>query len=187
VLKSLPIPEIYVHVQTSATGATTYTVVDGQQRVRALLDFANERFPLSTEFTPEIGEHPFSELPEELRQRFWAYSLVVRELHEASEADVRDLFQRLNRFVYALTAQELRNARFKGEFINVVTELADDEFWVTNRIVTPTDIRRMQDVQFVSEILVGLIAGPQHKTETLDDYYEMYEASFPEQSSWFRL
>ena len=117
VIKQLPIPEIYVHVETSPKGTTHYTVVDGQQRTRALLDFVGDKYGLEAEFTPEWGERKFSDLPPDLQQRIWAYSLVVRELHEASEADVRGLFERLNRFVFALNAQELRNARYKGEFL----------------------------------------------------------------------
>src|SRR5262247_2770200 len=79
VLRNLPIPEIYIHVVTTAEGETHYSVVDGQQRIRALLDFASNDVPLHAEFTPEWAERTFSELTPELQQRFWAYSLVVRE------------------------------------------------------------------------------------------------------------
>jgi hypothetical protein len=187
VLRKLPVPEIYVHVVTSADGRTTYSIVDGQQRVTALLDFSQDKFPLDVETSPEWHDRRFSDFGSDIQQQFWAYSLVIRELHEASEADVRDLFQRLNRYVFALNAQELRNAKFKGEFIKTATELSDDEFWAANRIVTPNDIRRMLDIQFVSELVVGLLAGPQHKTDSLDDYYELYESDFGERAEFVRL
>src|SRR5207247_1102182 len=99
VLRQLPVPEMYIHLQTSASGDAHYYVVDGQQWVRALLGFSNDAFSLDSEFSPDWSDRRFSDLSGELQQRFWAFSLVVRELHEASEADVRDLFQRLNRFV----------------------------------------------------------------------------------------
>lgn len=186
IVRQLPIPELYVHVITDATGRTEYTVVDGQQRIAAILGFLRDEFLLLSEFSPDWGDRKFSNLPSDIKESFWGYSLVVRELHNASDADVRDLFQRLNRFVFALNAQELRNATFRGEFLHAISELSDDEFWATNRIVTPADIRRMQDLQFVSELLVGLIAGPQQKTETIDDYYQMYEDSFPDKAQWIR-
>ena len=37
ILLKLPVPEIYIHTETSADGKTTYAVVDGQQRVRSIL------------------------------------------------------------------------------------------------------------------------------------------------------
>jgi hypothetical protein len=186
VLKGLPIPEVYIHVQTDASGGSAYSVVDGQQRIRTLLNFTKGEFALLSEFTPEWSDRKFADLTDDLRQRYWSFSLVVRELHEASEADVRDLFQRLNRFVYALNPQELRNARFNGDFLHIATELAEDEFWAINRIVSPNDIRRMLDVQFVSELLVGLMAGPQNKTDYLDDYYDQYDTAFPDRAQWVR-
>jgi hypothetical protein len=45
-------------------------------------------------------------------------------------------------------------------------------------------IRRMQDVEFISELFVGLIGGPQDKKKTLDEYYDNYDLSMPDQSEW---
>ncbi len=39
ILLGLPVPEIYVQQITTADGDTTYAVVDGQQRVRTVLQF----------------------------------------------------------------------------------------------------------------------------------------------------
>jgi hypothetical protein len=59
-------------------------------------------------------------------------------------------------------------------------DLADDPWWVDSRIVNPRQVRRMEDIEFVSELFVGIMAGPQNKKDTLDDYYATYERTFPE-------
>jgi len=42
----------------------------------------------------------------------------------------------------------------------------------------------MQDVEFISELFVAMIAGPQDKKKTLEEYYSNFEASMPEEVEW---
>lgn len=55
-----------------------------------------------------------------------------------------------------------------------------------NRIVSPAAIRRMADIEMMSDLLIGLIHAPQGgSAKVLDEYYEKYEAyedEFPEQN-----
>ncbi len=184
ILNDLPIPEIYVQRITDGSGNLSYTVVDGQQRTRAILDFIDGKFSLPEDPNSEWSDCDFSELVDHRKKKFWNYSIIVRELEQTTNLEVRDLFKRLNKYVFALTPQELRNARYDGSFIKLMTELADNEYWAENRIVSTVAIRRMADIQFVSEIFIAMINGIQHKTKTLDKYYEIYEESFPNISEW---
>ena len=65
--------------------------------------------------------------------------------------------------------------------------LAEDEFWVQNRLVSPSQIRRMKDVEFVSELLIGVTHGPQGgSAKVIDEYYTQYEDyddEFPNQKT----
>ncbi len=125
ILLDLPIPEIYVQRIVSAAGDTTYAVVDGQQRVRAVLQF------LGAEIDPEENEHndfpldrldaaspwrnlTFGDLSEGDRIRFFSYEFAVRFLNTSDDGAVRDMFRRLNRFQTPLNASELRNATYFG-------------------------------------------------------------------------
>jgi hypothetical protein len=184
ILNNLPIPEVYIQRKTDVQGKTQYIVVDGQQRIRSIFDFIEGRFSLPEDPNSEWSDCDFSELTDPHKQLFWDYAIVVRELEQATDDDVRDLFRRLNKYVFALTPQELRNARYTGPFITLMTELADYEYWAENRIVSATAIRRMNDIQYVSEIFIAMMHGVQHKTKTLDRYYEMYEESFPDITEW---
>ena len=39
ILNGLPIPELYMQTTVTADGVAKYTVVDGQQRIRSVLEF----------------------------------------------------------------------------------------------------------------------------------------------------
>ena len=196
VLLRLPIPEIYVQQTTSPEGETKYAIVDGQQRIRTVLQF------VGSETDPGEQEHnkfvldmlpadsdwrnrDFASLSDDEKKAFYGYKFAVRYLNTESDEEVRDMFERLNRFLTPLKPQELRNSRFTGPFVQLTLALADDEFWAENRIVRAGQIRRMGDVEFVSELLIGVLHGPQDgSAKIVDDYYlqyEDFEDEFPDQ------
>src|SRR5574337_1704373 len=73
-----PIPQVYINVKTRILGKqllTTYEVVDGQQRLRAILEFMDNKYslvptaarayPVSNAYKPHIGKN-YSKLPKHL-------------------------------------------------------------------------------------------------------------------------
>src|SRR5207247_4055492 len=100
-------------------------------------------------------------------------------------------FKNLNKFTLPLKPQELRNATYHGAFAKLSEHLADDEYWAVNRIVSPAAIRRMADIEMMSDLLIGLIHGPQGgSAKIIDEYYEQYEQfedEFPEKNRVKRL
>ena len=187
ILMDLPVPELFIQMTTTAKGDTTYAIVDGQQRIRTVLQF------VGAEIDPEQQEHnkfaldkleaespwrnrTFQDMSDNERIRFFGYKFSVRYLQTDSELEVRDMFRRLNRFLTPLKPQELRNATYTGPFVKLAVRLADDEYWAENRIVTSASIRRMGDIEFVSELLIGVKHGPQGGSQKIiDEYYEQYE------------
>jgi hypothetical protein len=186
ILEGYIIPEIYMHRVTDADGNTIYNVVDGQQRIRSILNFLNDKLPLSENFTPDYTDYTFSDLPESQKRKIYNYTFYVREITDATEEEVRNLFKRMNRYVISLNPQELRHATYQGDFIKLMEQLAEDEYWAENKIVTPNEIRRMNDVQFISDLFVSMIHGIQDKTKDLDKFYEMYEEDFPGKTQWHK-
>jgi hypothetical protein len=184
IIKDYHIPEIYIHRVTNELGKSIYNIVDGQQRVRAILDFIHGDFALSSEYTPEYVDYKFDDLPEPRKVDFYSFILYVREITEASEEDVRNLFKRMNRNVVALNPQELRHATYSGEFIRLMEEISEDDFWAENRIISAKEIKRMIDVQFISELFISMMNGIQDKTKELDSYYEIYETEFTNKIQW---
>lgn len=184
VLRRLPVPEVYIQKETDEAGSTVYAVVDGQQRIRSLLEFTRGDVELMEAYSPGRDSQTWDDLNNDEKRAFWNYRLLTREIEEASDADLRDLFRRLNQHTITLNAQELRNARFKGDFIHTVTDLADQEFWAEERIVRASEIRRMLDIEFVAELLVGIMHGPQNKKSTLDGFFQAYEEEIPNKPTW---
>jgi hypothetical protein len=62
-------------------------------------------------------------------------------------------------------------------------ELSRNQFWVNSGIFSANDFRRMLDVEYVSELAVGLLFGPQNKKSNLDGYYASFEEEFPDRST----
>ena len=145
ILNGYPVPEIYLQVVTDSSGNTKYFVVDGQQRVRAILEFLEGEYEIMESESPTFGGKEFKDLSDGSKKDFWDYPLVTRELKTSREDEVRIVFKRLNRYVVPLNKQELRNATFRGEFIELIKGLANDDYWADNKIVTAADIRRMRD------------------------------------------
>jgi hypothetical protein len=196
ILLGFPVPEIYVHNMTSPEGETSFAIVDGQQRIRAVLQFIGaETDPQEEEFNKFVldklsdsspwKDKKFADLTDVEKRRFYNYSLAVRLLQTDSESELRDMFERFNKYLTPAKPQELRNARFSGPLVKMVEVLSNNEYWAENRIVSPQLIRRMGDFEFISELIIGVLHGPQAgSAAVIDEYYvtyEDYEEEFPGQ------
>lgn len=183
ILNGFPVPELYLQEFTDAQGNDRYVVVDGQQRLRACFEFIGDGFAMDGEDSPDFADMKFSELSEDQKKAIYGYNFVVRVLPEMDDAMLRAMFQRINRNTVALNRQELRHATFWGEFIQCVEGLSDLEYWSALGVFSPNDVRRMLDVEFVSELAVAMLHGPQNKKEQLDDWYKAYEKEFPQRKT----
>lgn len=181
ILKGYPIPELYLQTTVSPDGSERHIVVDGQQRIRACLEFLSNEFPLGEE-AGALADATFDELGNDLKQTIYEYKFVIRELPQLSEPEIREIFGRLNRNNVVLNAQELRHATYWGEFISSMTAISQNDFWVTSGVFTVNDIRRMLDVEFISEIAVARLYGLQNKKTTLDKFYKSFESEFPDRA-----
>jgi hypothetical protein len=198
VLYALPVPEIFVHETTTPEGNTLHAVVDGQQRIRTVLQFLGlttltpdgEPEPDEEEFTgfaldkfdkhastpsPWLGKR-FADLSKEERVKFFEYKFHVRSLYTTEESELRTMFTRLNRFLTALNAQELRHATYTGPFAKLAEDLSENEYWLKSGLISRALIRRLGDVDYVSQLLIGLLHGPEGGSAAIvDEYYRTYE------------
>lgn len=182
ILRGYPIPELYMQEYASADGQERHVVVDGQQRIRACLEFIEGRFALSDTDTEAWRGLAFDDLSEDQKRTIYGYNFQVRLLPEMPEVELRAMFARLNRNVVALNTQELRHATYWGPFIKTMEKLADEDVWTQFGLFTPNDVRRMLDVEYVSELAVALIHGIQNKKESLERWYAAYEVEFEDQA-----
>lgn len=202
VLLGLPVPEVFIqHAMEERDDGelrSMFYVVDGQQRIRTLLQFIGvERDEAELEWngfaldklpaTSPFKDISYEGLDSTQKKNFLAYRFSVRLLEDASDQSVRDMFRRLNKFLTKLNDQELRNATFTGPFARLAAQLAEKPVWVEYGLVSPAQIRRMKDIEFASELLIGLLHGPQGgSAKIIDEYfvhYDDYEDEFPGQKA----
>lgn len=184
ILLEYPIPELYMQELTDANGEQKHVLVDGQQRIRAVLSFIANELEMDEE-SPHWAGFFFDDLAPDDRKKLFEYNFVVRLLPEMPDEELRAIFQRINRNTVTLNAQELRHATYWGPFIKLMEELADLEFWANTSLFSANDRRRMLDVEFVSELAVAYLNGLQNKKKNLEEFYQQYETKF-EQSDQVR-
>lgn len=189
ILRNFPIPPIFLHQKIdNQTGKTRYELIDGKQRLTALVKFINGEIACSSELADEgdegdeIAGKYFNDLDTpalaEYKSHFWRYSLPIEYIDTDSVKLIDDIFDRLNRNGEPLTGQELRNAQFHDTtFSKLVATKAKMQFW-TERLKS-LDLSRMEDREFIAEAFFVLLeVGPQHANASeIDRLYEKYCSS----------
>lgn len=179
-----PIPTIYIrHYLDIEKEKSIKEIVDGQQRVRAVLGY------LADEFT---ARHPsyekpvkYSQLSPKEKADLKMTKLSTGILVNANEGDVIEIFGRLNSISKTLNTQEKRNAKFSGLIKQFCLENAAKRvtFWRETNVFSATDISRMAEVQFISDIVYNLINGlSDFAAARLDSLYKEYEDTFVDES-----
>jgi len=197
-ISGCPIPQVFINIVTEGTGSkrkTYYDVVDGHQRLRSILEFMRDEYalvattarsyPVSDVYKPHIGKK-YSSLPAHLQDLIWDYPLAVQELRGWDDAEIRSLFRRLNYVVEKLNKQEMRHSQYFGEFVNAVEMLSEEDFWDAIAFFTRHDSQRMKDIEFISELFVLLIDGPQAQQKTLDKFYADFDVHFPKKKRYVK-
>ena len=85
ILRGYPIPEIYVQEDVSASGQQRFVIVDGQQRIRACLEFIEGQFALSDPEDSPWFEKTFDQLSSKEKEQIYGYNFMVRQLPNVPE------------------------------------------------------------------------------------------------------
>jgi hypothetical protein len=178
-----PVPSLYIrHYLDVEQEKSIKEVVDGQQRVRSVLEYAASEY--GARHPNHTGKVKFAELSKRERESFKMTSLSTGVLVGASDEDVIEIFGRLNSINKSLNLQEKRNARFGGEFKQFCLSEAANRLriWRDLGVFSATDISRMVEVQFVSELVINMLEGLQdYSAKIIDGFYAQYDESFPQQ------
>lgn len=181
----MPIPSIYVrHSIDLNSGKSVREVVDGQQRLWSVIQYAGDAF---------AARHPkyekpvrFSQLTKAEKHQFLTTSLAVGYLLGADDGAVIEIFGRINSVAKKLSPQETRNAKYSGEFKHFCVRQAASRvnFWRTRNIFTALEIARMVEMQFIAELVMNLLEGLQdYSPKRIDTFYADNEKTFSKQTS----
>lgn len=157
------VPKIYLH-HLKDDPRYDFAVIDGKQRLAAVMAFMDGRLSLANDFdlleprrgksAPKKGSK-FRDLDDEWQEIFKSRSLDVVLVQDADEADIEELFSRLNNGE-PLNAAEKRNA-MGGEMCTLIREVSEHKFF-TNRAAFPN--KRYQHYEVAAKLL--LIESTEH-------------------------
>ena len=184
ILRELPIPKIYLRTTIDRENQQSIReVVDGQQRLRAIFDFAADKIALSKR-AGEFAGLKYSNLPLEKQEVFLKYPIAVGQLINAEDNDVLDIFSRLNSNSVIPNAAEKRNALYQGDFKHAVRTTSErwSILWESMRVLTVKQAVRMQHDALMAEmfgfVLEGLRDGGQ---SNIDKLYRKYDTDHTDQ------
>ena len=182
ILKGIPVPKLYVRSKINvATQAAIRDVVDGQQRIRAIFEFADNELRLGTR-SGDLRGRRYRDLDPEMQDTFLSYAIGVENLLNASDSDVLEIFSRLNTYTVSLNSAERRHALYQGDFKWDVHEAAIrwSRLWDEFGIVTLRQRVRMADDTLMSEMFGVLMEGvADGGAGNINRLYRRYEQDFP--------
>ncbi len=161
VLKGFPFPKVYFYERMDKeTKRPRREIVDGQQRITTLVEFADGKFALGKNAIGYEGRL-FSQLSEEQQENFFGYTVSVDVIRNATRPDLLQMFRRMNAFTLPLNAAEKRHSEFFGEFKDWVNTLLDKygSVFVNWGVLTSRQVVRSADAEFVADLALAIVEG----------------------------
>jgi len=161
ILRELPIPAVYIRTRVdAATQSSIREVVDGQQRLRAILAFAANELRISSR-SPDFGGQRYNDLTQERKDAFLSYNISTVQLLNASDAEVLEVFARLNSYSVKVTPAELRHAKYdepvKWAIWNTTRE--NGQLWDKFHVVSLRDSVRLKNTTLIAEMYMAFANG----------------------------
>lgn len=166
ILMGIPIPTIYLFEMKNGKKQ----VVDGRQRVTAILDFLKDELPLKDlKILKQYNGNKFSELEPKMRGIFEDYQLSFYIIQPPTPERVKyDIFDRVNRGGTQLNSQEMRNALYIGTSTKLISELANSQEFLnaTGKGISP---KRMKDQYVILRSISFYLLKKRYETVTLEN------------------
>ena len=184
------IPEVFFWAASvdPENGNTITHIVDGQQRINAIVEFIdcgfrlNKKDLLDRDLALEVGNKLFSELSNSYKELIWTYKISIVDINrKCSRETIKQMFNRLNLTNYSLNLAEKRHIK-DSVFGDKSEALAGDDFWDKCKVFSANDARRMKDTTFCCTVYIladiGLSADIGSKI--INQYYDDNKNTFDE-------
>ncbi|MBO2651201.1 DUF262 domain-containing protein [Shewanella algae] len=161
ILLGLPIPMFYFAERDDGS----WLIVDGLQRTTTIFDYMQGAFVLTdlkyfNDPDDSVYKKSFHDLPRQYQRKIREYQ-INGHLISVEKNDfemVRELFQRINTYGRALSAQEIRCALNPGSSIPFIRYLAEtSEF--TSATFNKVNPKRMKDMEYTLGIISHILFG----------------------------
>ncbi|MDP8212120.1 MAG: DUF262 domain-containing protein [Candidatus Zapsychrus exili] len=150
ILLNVPIPIIYVSEEEDGR----WSVVDGLQRLNSLRRYFGNEFKLTgLEVLQELNGSQYYKLNPKAQRLLRNGILRIILIFKESNPEIKyDIFMRLNKSSIQLNDQELRNCLYRGEFNDLLKNLAlNSNFLAMLRLKKPH--KRMRDSEMILRYL----------------------------------
>jgi hypothetical protein len=178
IIRGKPIPKL-IMTQDLRKSRNIRVVVDGQQRLRAVLEFIEGNFKISRAHNRDFAGYRFSDLPPDIKNDFMKYEIGVDILFDQTYEEILDIFARVNTYSVKLNTQELLNAQYLGFFKQSAYRLGYKYviYWIESGIMTNSTVSRMAEAELASDLLVAMVGGVQ-SNKSISSYYKKFEDDF---------
>ncbi|RWE64077.1 DUF262 domain-containing protein [Mesorhizobium sp.] len=178
IIRGKPMPKMLL-TQDVTDRRNVRVVVDGQQRLRAILEYVDGDYAVSRAHNKEFAGQRFHSLPPEVQSAFLKYEIGVDLLYDLPYREILDIFARLNTYTVKLNTQELLNAKYVGFFKQLAYRLGYRyvDYLIAAKVVTKAQVTRMLEAELTSDLLVSLIDGVQ-TNKNLESQYRKFEEDF---------
>lgn len=130
-IMNIPVPPVFLYEDDFSS----YVVMDGLQRISAIMDFYNNYYALEgLEEWAELNGKKYSQLPQKVREGIDRRQISVITLLKESADDKMSadkmkkmVFERLNTGGVQLEDQEIRNALYAGKFNDFCFKMSENE------------------------------------------------------------
>jgi uncharacterized protein with ParB-like and HNH nuclease domain len=187
ILFGLPFPEIYI-AQSGVdieTIKAVEVVVDGQQRLTTIIAYLDESSD-SKEFGKTIRK--YKDLSEGEKTDFLNYNVIVRDLGDVDQNQIKEIFKRINLTRYSLEQVEIHNAIYDGEFIMAAKELVEETDIKEFEVFSDSELSRMGDLLFVLLVMTTIEnKGYFTRDKEIERYIIQYNNHYPNSRSLKKL
>lgn len=156
---NIPIPLVYISLdidvdqEIDEEEGSRYSIIDGQQRLSAIMHFFSNKYHLTDlRVLKELNGSYYSDLPPFLIRRLEERTIKCLRIDSTADQQVKyDIFERLNTGAIRLEAQELRNAVCRGPFRDLIKELAKNDIFVKIAKLNKdgAKVKKMEDEELV--------------------------------------
>ena len=158
-----------------------FEVMDGQQRTISICQYANGDFSWGE---LDIGARFFHRQPEDIRERFLNYELMVY-FCEGTESEKIDWFKVINIAGLKLTGQEMRNAVYSGPWVSDAKRYFSKPGCVAQKIGSRFLNGSVDRQEYLETAITWIINST--KDKAIEDYMAIHQGDTEATALWLHF
>jgi hypothetical protein len=153
-----PIPNFFLLENNNS-----FDMVDGQQRSRTIISFIDGQFE-------DFSKNKFDKSKD---LDFLKYEFPVVIITDTEGASIEKFYAIVNKTGIHLNKPEVRKADFYDtNYLKLVTDITNSKPFLKLKVFSDTSLKRMNDIEFVAELVILVKNGHVDKKENMDEYFK---------------